>query len=256
MNILVTGRTGYIAKSIDSKLNKEYNITLLGRQDLDLTNSQTVKEWFKDKNFDVVVHTAIAGGSSNLIKESLNVLDTNLKMFYNLYDNRHKFAKLISFGSGAEKTYPFSPYGMSKRIINDIIKHTPGFTNLRIYAVFDENELDRRFIKRNIKNYINKKPILIHKDRYMDFIFLEDLIDIMKYFMTNNTNISEIDCVYKEKVKLTDISRIINDLDNHAVDINIIEKGLDIDYTGHYSGFNFKNNLEVGIYKTYKKLIG
>ena len=86
--------------------------------------------------------------------------------------------KLISFGSGAEIGYPSDPYGLSKNIINRIIKEESNFFNIRIYGVFDENELDTRFIKNNIKRYINKQPLEIHENKYMDFFYMKDLITV------------------------------------------------------------------------------
>ena len=49
-------------------------------------------------------------------------------------------------------------------MIRQSILEKENFYNLRIFAVFDENEWDTRFIKTNIRHYINKKPILNLKD--------------------------------------------------------------------------------------------
>ena len=38
-------------------------------------------------------------------------------MYYNLLQNRNRFARLIHFGSGAEKYLPSTPYGYSKKVI-------------------------------------------------------------------------------------------------------------------------------------------
>ena len=71
----------------------------------------------------------------------------NLSMYYNLYANRNKFSRFINFASGAEIHDPDSPYGRSKKIIRDSVSDKNNFFNLRIYGLFDENELDTRFIK-------------------------------------------------------------------------------------------------------------
>ena len=105
---------------------------------------------FEGKQFDVVIHTAVVGGS-RLKKEDSSILDQNLKMHYNLLDQQDKYTKFIYFGSGAE-VHPNTPYGLSKFIINQSTKDKPNFHNLRIYGVFDENEWETRFIKTNIKN--------------------------------------------------------------------------------------------------------
>ena len=148
MNILITGGNGYIAKSLAKGLN-QHNITTITRQDFDLTDIESTNKWFKNKYFDVVIHTAVKGGS-RLKQDTGDTFYQNLQMFYNLYYNKHCFGKFIHFGSGAELNSPTDPYGLSKKIINELIKPEPGFYNIRIFAVFDENELDTRFIKTNI----------------------------------------------------------------------------------------------------------
>ena len=153
--ILITGGNGYIAKLLHKNLVPKHNITSITRQDFDLTNKKATDKWFEGKFFDVVIHTAIKGGS-RLKQDDGDIFYQNLQMFYNLYYNKHCFGKLIHFGSGAELGNPIDPYGLSKKIINDLTKPEPNFYNIRIFAVFDENELDTRFIKSNIKRYLNK----------------------------------------------------------------------------------------------------
>ena len=163
MKILITGGNGYIAKSLSKKLD---NVTLITREDFDLTDRDATNTWFQDKHFDVVIHTAISGGS-RLQKDDSNVFYQNIQMFYNLLYNNHNFSKFITFGSGAELNMPTNPYGLSKNIINRIIEQEPNFYNIRVYGVFDENELDTRFI--NLSNY--KVPINIqNKDLSLPYV--------------------------------------------------------------------------------------
>ena len=149
MKILITGGNGYIAKSIYPSLHTKYDITTVGRQDFDLTNWDETNKWFEEKQFDVVIHTAVVGGS-RLKEEDSSIMDQNLKMHYNLLDQQDKYTKFIYFGSGAEYSLN-TPYGLSKFIINQSFKDKPNFYNLRIYGVFDENEWETRFIKTCIK---------------------------------------------------------------------------------------------------------
>ena len=60
--ILITGANGYIGKTLNNAFKDKYDITLLTRQTVDLYNFDQVKEFFKDKHFDVVIHCAIKGG--------------------------------------------------------------------------------------------------------------------------------------------------------------------------------------------------
>ena len=82
MKVLVTGKNGYIVKSIINKLKPNYSITAIGRDDFDLSNRELTNQFFKGKYFDVVIHTAVSGGH-RLEKEDSEVFYNNLSMFYN-----------------------------------------------------------------------------------------------------------------------------------------------------------------------------
>ena len=100
MNILITGGNGYIGKKLYSFLSQKYEVLSINRSHFNLTNSKDTKNWFDNKNFDLVIHTAIVGGS-RLREDDDSVYINNTNMFENLEHNKHHFSKLISFGSGA-----------------------------------------------------------------------------------------------------------------------------------------------------------
>ena len=255
MNILVTGSNGYIGSSIKKFFNPTYNITYINRAVLDLQNSVATNNFFIDKSFDVVIHTAVSGGN-RLAKEDGNTLDSNLLMYYNLLNNSQHFNKFIHFGSGAEFFKPPTMYGLSKQVIFNSILEKDNFYNIRIYGVFNEDELDRRFIKTCIVNNKTKRNITITKDKLMDFIYMEDLLNLIKYYIANDDMPKSIDCTYKKTYKLTEIAKFINNLDN-KVDITISKPGLD-EYCGKYNPFLEKINyigLKEGIIKTYNKIV-
>ena len=221
MNILITGGIGYIATSLyGMDIAFEDNIHTITRKDFDLTDRHATDKWFEEKYFDVIIHTAVKGGS-RLLVDGGNIFYENIQMFYNLLNNKHCFGKLINFGSGAELGIPNNPYGLSKNIISRIIDNEPRFYNIRIYGVFDENELDTRFIKSNIKRYINKQPIIIHQNKLMDFFYMEDLIKLVKYYVKNTYLPKHIDCSYSYHYSLTGIADMINKLSDYKVKINL-----------------------------------
>ena len=254
MKILITGGNGYIAKSLSKSLSNPISIT---RKDFDLTDRHATNKWFEGKYFDVIIHTAVKGGS-RLLVDGGNVFYENIQMFYNLLNNKHCFGKLINFGSGAELGIPNNPYGLSKNIISRIINSEPYFYNIRIYGVFDENELDTRFIKNNIKRYINREFIEIHQDKLMDFFYMEDLIKLVKHYIKCNKSLPKnAECIYDACIKdyLSDIASVINNLSNYKVKINIGE-GKGKNYVGNNNPLNIKwIGLEQGIKRTYKKII-
>jgi nucleoside-diphosphate-sugar epimerase len=100
MKILITGGNGNIAKIIAKNLSSEYDITLITRNDFDLLDELSVSNYLMDKEFDVLIHTAIKGGRRTK-EETGQVVYENLIMFENLMKYNHKFKLIINFDSGA-----------------------------------------------------------------------------------------------------------------------------------------------------------
>jgi UDP-glucose 4-epimerase len=252
MKILITGANGYVGKSLYNALKNIYSITCASRKELDVTNLQNVKEYLKDKYFDVVIHCAVEGGL-RLEPETLTTLDNNLKMYYNLLDCKDHFNKFLYFGSGAEKQDTF--YGLSKKVINESIQNKDNFHNIRIFAVFNENELESKFIKTNIRNYINKKDIKIFQNKYMDFFHMEDLITLINYCIKTDNLPKEIDCSYNYSPTLYEVAQIINNLNDYKVNINIEKWDMAPLFNGKFIDLGLEYiGLEQGIKNVYNKL--
>ena len=253
MKILITGKSGYVAKSLYNALKDKYEITMVGRSDFDLTSSIETRVFLSDKHFDVVIHTAVSGGS-RLRKDTSKDMDLNLKMYYNLLENRLAYDKLIHFGSGAELYMANEPYGYSKQVIAKSIEGIEGFYNLRIFAVFDENELDTRFIKSCIQRYIDKEDIQIHQYKQMDFFYMQDLVKVVEHYITNQNLPKTYDCVYKEKVTLLDIAMMVNTLNKYRVAI-VSKNDPGTNYIGEYNSIGLDYiGLEDGIRQVYNRL--
>jgi len=256
MKILITGGNGYVGKSLFNALKDKYETISISRKDFDLSNFEQTKSFFKDKYFDVVIHCAVAGGS-RLKQDGIDVLDNNLKMYYNLLSNQSCYCKFINFGSGAEYNSPDSFYGKSKSIISESIRYKSNFYNIIIYAVFDENELDTRFIKANIKRYINKEPMLVSSTKKMTFFYMPDLIKLVNHIIKKESeNLSHLNYAsYIENYSLLQICNRINKLDNYEVNIYTEDKK-ELDYVSNFKSEYSLNyiGLAQGIKLTYEKL--
>ena len=234
-----------------------------------------IGKYIKKNNIDSIIHCAIEGGN-RLHQDSIDICYKNILIYENLIKFNHKLHTFINFGSGAEfdRRYdisnvnecdvfdhvPIDPYGFSKNIIAKLSVHYTGSVNLRLFGCFFHNELPTRFIKNNINNYLNNKPIIIHQDRYMDFFYMEDLISVVEYFLVNPTNTyKDINLSYPTKYKLSDIANIINNLSSKKVNIIIENQIVGNNYCGngnilHSLNIKFKG-LECGIKECYNRLI-
>ena len=245
MRILITGGSGFIATEIFSQLKDKYNIHNPGRKDLNLLEIESINKYFdNDTIYDLVIHTAIIGGS-RLDEDESKIFYNNLKMFYNLLEYKHKFKKFINFSSGAAydrntningsseilKSNPEDYYGLSKNIIDRLIFNMDNFYIIRIFNVYSEKEKDSRFIKICKKSVENNENIIINNDRYFDFFNSADLIKVIEYYINNNKLEKDIDLCYKNKYKLSDIAKNINK--DNKVKI-IINSNCNLNYIGNY----------------------
>jgi nucleoside-diphosphate-sugar epimerase len=255
MRILITGSNGVIGRFLTKKL-KDHDVFVPKRSSVDFINREHVDKFFSSHSkFDLVLHCAVVGGN-RVHQDSWEALDDNLKMYYNILHNKNNYDKFISFGSGAEIYMQDTPYGLSKKSIAKSILDQYNFYNIRIFGLFGEGELETRFIKANLNRYFNHQPIEVYQNKFMDFFYIEDLWKVVKYYVDIKYPPKEIDCCYGDTmISLVDIANMINELDDHKVEIviknehpsdNYIKENpstIELDYIG----------LKKGLYLEYEK---
>jgi nucleoside-diphosphate-sugar epimerase len=193
--VCVLGAAGFIGKN----LLRDTDWTGVTRQELDLTDPETVKEYFGKHEYDVVIHCAVIGGS-RLRPDDGEVFYKNLLMFENVVVAFK--GKIIYFSSGAalRGNPPSDPYGMSKWLIDRRIETLPNAYSLRIWGCYGPGEPSTRF------SAVCKKEghVVIDKDRYFDFIDVEDVRKIVNEYVSCKWEMPK-DCnlVYPEKLLLS-----------------------------------------------------
>jgi len=270
MKILIIGKNGFIAKSLYELFlkNSNYQIYRTSKTDLDFLNKKEVNFFFNTNFFDILIFTPVYGGNRT-IKDSNEIISLNINMYKNMIFHRNKFKLIFYFGSGASfnRDYdinnfdnnklglniPKDPYGYSKYYIEKDLRNYQNVINLRIFNCFGINELNTRMIKANIINYIEGKNIIVHQDRYFDFIYIDDLFKIILNIIKGNIKKKEINCVYKTKHRISDIANIINNLSEKKVNIQILNNKIGNSYTGNYN-YNYELNDFIGLEKGIKTI--
>ena len=261
MKVLITGGNGNIAKIIVKNLSSEYDITSITRNDFDLLDELSVSNYLMDKEFDVLIHTAINGGRRTK-EETGQVVYENLIMFENLMKYNHKFKLIINFDSGAIydrstdiycrkeeelKTIPKDYYGFSKYIIYKRSLQYKNIVNFRIFNIFHVNEEPDRFIKACYLAKKNGTNVKIYQDKYFDFMYEDDFIKIIKYYINNYSNNlpKTFNLSYTKKYTLLEIAKmILGDNDNYLFEIDntLITK------TNNYCGDGtILNDMNIGL---------
>ena len=111
-------------------------------------------------------------------------------------------------------------------------------------------------IKSNVINYINNNSMVIHQDKFMDFMYVKDFLKIIDLYLKNIQLPKTTDCVYDQKYKLSDIAEIINNLSDYKVNIDLLDTQLGNSYCGRKNnlGLNF-DGLEISIKNIYERYL-
>lgn len=249
-NILITGSGGFVGSNLKDFLISDYNLFCPRSNELDLTVSGAVKNYFDDKDIDFVIHCATTGGVRDQ-NDPQNCESTNMSMVYNLIESKKSSTKLIVFGSGAayEKNrnlhkvkeseigdvLPADQYGRSKMKIANLAQSREDMLCLNIFACYGKNEKASRFPTYAITQNLNKQPIIINQNVIFDYLYIGDLCRIVKEFLFKKTKHNVINVTPSQSISLFEIAQIVNTLGCFKSKIEFNKQGLNFEYTGDNS---------------------
>jgi UDP-glucose 4-epimerase len=142
--ILVTGSQGYIGRHLVQMLKKNKDISVHcldkneevgpNRYQLDIRLAKVVKETFEHEHYDSVIHLAALVQVGESLEYPTSYYNTNINGTQHILRNV-KADNFIFASTGAAEN-PISPYGISKRVAEDIIREMrPDATIFRFYNV-------------------------------------------------------------------------------------------------------------------------
>jgi UDP-glucose 4-epimerase len=220
MKILLTGGSGFIGKYLRSHLEQNHEVISPSSKELNLTNRESVLDFFKGRHFDAVIHSAVVG--RELVNSTLDhISPTIILMFLNLLENKDHYGKFINLGSGAEfgldqsidcakedlifERNPRESYGLGKNIVARTMRKFPNFYNLRIFSCIDPSETEKRLVTR-FKEFSDLGNVFeIENNRYVDFISLRDLAIVVEAVLDNVITDTDINVVYQKKLTVADL---------------------------------------------------
>lgn len=250
MKILLTGSGGFIGKNLKFYLQGKHQLLTPRSFELDLTNKEAVKEYFKTNDIDFIIHCGSIGGAREIVDKDTTIED-NLAMVDNILLNKKTETKIILFGSGAMydksrnlhkvketeigKFVPYDLYGKSKLLIYEKIKDRNDVLMLNIFACYGYDEKENRFPSYAINQIIKGENININQNVIFDYLFVEDLEQIVEYFISNKPQDNIINITPTKSIKLTEIAQIVNTFGQKPVDIVVLKSGLNNEYSGDNS---------------------
>ena len=248
--ILLTGSGGFVGKNLKEHLSNKYKLLTPRSYELNLINSNETEKYFSENEIDFVVHCGSIGGYRNQ-KDKDTTLEDNLNMVLNILKYKNKSSRVILFGSGAMydksrplikvkeneigKHFPIDLYGQSKLEISKIVNKRDDVICLNIFFFYCKHEKESRFPTYAIRQNLDKKPIEINQDVVFDYLYIDDLCEIIEYFIKNFPKEKIINVTPTKSISLYEITKIINDFSDYKSEITIKKEGYNNEYTGDNS---------------------
>lgn len=252
MNIFITGSNGFIGTHLKEYLNKnysKYNLFTPSSKDLDLVNEEAVDNYILGNKIDIIIHLANKGGDRTTV-DMKNVTEYNLRIFFNIAKHEKNVKKIISFGSGAEYSkhkpivdareedyldaQPLDEYGFYKSITSKYIEKSDNIVQLRIFGAYGEYENYRfKFITNAIVKNLLKLPIVINKNVYFDYIYVDDLLRMIDWTIHNESKEKIYNATTGIKIDLITLANLVNETSDFKSEIKILNDGLNNEYTSN-----------------------
>ncbi|MDF2609533.1 MAG: dependent epimerase/dehydratase family [Lachnospiraceae bacterium] len=249
--VLIIGGTGFIGKNLTEYLinkNNNYNILVPTKDQLNALDEQNVLSYLKSSHIEIVIMAAIHNPSLSNTKERSNILEYDLRMFYNFEKCKNLYEKMLYFGSGAEynkstnitmvteddigKSLPYNDYGLAKYIIGRHIIHTENIYNLRVFGLFGKYEnWKTTFISNCCCKAVKGLPLTIRQNVYFDYLWIEDFCRIIEWFIDNKPDYHEYNVTSGRRIELKNIADKVIQTSGKTLPIYICKDGLNNEYT-------------------------
>lgn len=246
MKIAVLGSRGFVGRNLAERFRREgHEVVGLTRDIIDLLDPLAVKQWLSSNEPDIVVNAAAVMTTDSNVADARN----NLGIFMNFYHNAHLFGRFIDTGSGAEfdrsrnidnmteselfRCWPADSYGFGQNLKGRLCVERDNFYHLRIFNCFGTGEQPSRLIARFLNSDAQFRII---NDRYFDFFGIDDLYTVVKHVSTVNHMplwLRDINCVYTQKLKLSDMIKLVCDVRGLSYDSFTIDSTSELNYTGN-----------------------
>ena len=248
-NIFLTGGLGFIGKNFQEYFSEKYCIFSPSHKELDLLDEKAVFEFVKNNKIDIIVHCANVGGGRDSLDET-DVVEKNLRMFFNIAKCSDLVEKIIHFGSGAEydKSKPIidvreddtkiiipkDDYGFYKYICSNFVNNSNNIINLRLFGVYGkyENYLFK-FISNTIVKNILHLPIVIKQNVFFDYLYIDDLLKIVDHFIENDAKMKVLNATRGDKIDLKSLAEIVNEVSDYKSEITIASPGMNNEYSSN-----------------------
>ncbi len=207
--LLLTGASGFIGSQIYKALKDKFDVTAISSNAvgeeytaLNLLNENACKDFFKDKEFDFIIHAAaIAHGQNKsntmsvgeanicMTKNILNFLDVkNTKIIFLSSVSVYSFKNNNETISVNDKPLPVTDYGESKLVCENLLKqkNPQSLHVLRLAPVYTENNL--KDLGKRVFLPVLKTPFFTKQKRVYSLCHVDEVVKEVMNAINANQN--------------------------------------------------------------------
>ncbi len=249
--VLITGasRRGFVGRNLKEALCQQYELFTPTHAELELLDTDQVARYIDKNRIEAIVHGAVHVPEFNGLE---NEYYNDMLMFWNLERLAGRVEKILYFGSGAEfdkrghirmaketdipSVLPVSQYGLAKYTMNRIAQASDTIYNLRLFGIFGKYELWQiKFISNLCCKAVFNIPLSVRSECMFDFLYVEDLPQIVTWFLENKPIHHDYNICHGMPYALTKLAEMVRDISGKHLPIHLKSQQRNLDYTGDNS---------------------
>ena len=254
--ILITGAgpRGFVGRNMAEALKEKYRLYTPDSEELNLCDYEATARYIDKNKIDTIIH------ASSSINDTLN---SDLMMYFNLEKLSRDMDKMIYFGSGAEfdkrfdivmaseddigKRIPVDGYGFAKYIMSNHARLSKNVYCLRFFGIFGKYEnWTYKFISNICCKAVFDLPLTIRRECKFDYIYIDDLPNVVEWFLENNPKYHDYNFTYGSPVLLTELTEMTLQAAGKKLEVIMLNPD---GFNNEYTSSNIRLINEVPLFK-------
>ena len=262
--VLLTGGSGFIGKNIISSHSNDFQWLAPSSAELNLCDEEALLSCIRQHQITDIVHSAVFNSLKNPNgKECFS----NLQMSMNIEKASHYVNKVIVFGSGAEygkelpiqnvtedqigERIPKNEYGISKYMLNKIVRSSDNMYNLRLFGVFGPYEnWEKCFISNICCKAMYDLELTIRQNCLFSYVAVKEVVLAVENLLKKeNPDFRDYNLTYEQPITLLEIAQLVQKISGCRSSILIAKDGMNLEYTGNGDRYRKEFHQEIHSYE-------